>query len=103
MVLAAIAPARRDRPAIGCQAVARKLTAGNRRDDLPWCQRAARRRPLTNVQRAEKAAVLARIGAAAYVGDTPADMQAVTTAGADVFLTSLPEFPAWYDRLRRHR
>lgn len=74
----------------------------------------------TNVHGAEKAAVLARIGAAAYVGDTPADMQAATAAGvtavavptgsfpagdlraagADVVLGSLHEFPAWYARLR---
>jgi phosphoglycolate phosphatase len=74
----------------------------------------------TNVHGAEKAAVLARIGAAAYVGDTPADMQAATAAGvtavavptgsfpagdlraagADVVLGSLHEFPLWYARLR---
>ena len=77
----------------------------------------------TNVHGAEKAAVLIRIGAAAYVGDTPADMQAATAAGviavamptgsfpaadlraagADVLLTSLHEFPPWYARLRGHR
>jgi phosphoglycolate phosphatase-like HAD superfamily hydrolase len=77
----------------------------------------------TNVHGAEKAAVLARIGAAAYVGDTPADMQAATAAGvtavgaptgsfsagdlraagADVVLGSLHEFPAWYARLRGRR
>ena len=70
----------------------------------------------TDVHGEEKAAVLARISAAAYVGDTPADMQAATAAGvtavavptgsfppadlraagADVVLTSLHEFPAWY-------
>ena len=64
----------------------------------------------------EKAAVLAGLGAAAYVGDTPADMAAaaharahavgVTTgsftarelraAGADLVLASLAEFPARY-------
>lgn len=67
----------------------------------------------------EKAEVLTRIGAAVYVGDTPADMaaataagatavgvptgsfgeQALTEAGADVVLPSLREFPAWYGRL----
>jgi len=70
----------------------------------------------TDVHGAGKAAVLARISAAAYVGDTPADMQAATAAGvtavavptgsfppadlraagADVVLASLHEFPAWY-------
>ena len=64
----------------------------------------------------EKAAVLAGLGAAAYVGDTPADVAAavqaralavgVTTgsftgrelraAGADLVLASLAEFPARY-------
>jgi phosphoglycolate phosphatase len=64
----------------------------------------------------EKAAVLAGLGATAYVGDTPADMAAavqaralavgVTTgsftgrelraAGADLVLASLAEFPARY-------
>ena len=64
----------------------------------------------------EKAAVLAGLGAAAYVGDTPADMAAavqarahavgVTTgsftagelsaAGADLVLASLAEFPTRY-------
>ena len=77
----------------------------------------------TNVHGAEKAAVLARISAAAYVGDTPADMQAATAAGvtavgvptgsfpagdlraagADVVLGSLHEFPPWYARLRGRR
>jgi phosphoglycolate phosphatase len=64
----------------------------------------------------EKAAVLRRLKAVAYVGDTPPDMAAavqagaravgVTTgsftgeelagAGADVVLDSLAGFPAWY-------
>jgi phosphoglycolate phosphatase len=64
----------------------------------------------------QKAAVLASLGAAVYVGDTPADMAAavqagahavgVTTgsftrsdlraAGADLVLTSLADFPACY-------
>jgi phosphoglycolate phosphatase len=68
----------------------------------------------------EKAAVLARLGAAAYVGDTPADMVAgvgggatavgvptgsfgpaeLTEAGASVVLGSLTEFPAWYTGFR---
>lgn len=70
----------------------------------------------SHVHGPEKAAVLARIGAAAYVGDTPADMAAATTAdavavgvptgsfdaatlrasGARIVLGSLREFPAWY-------
>jgi phosphoglycolate phosphatase len=69
-----------------------------------------------HVHGAEKAAVLARIGAAAYVGDTPADMAAASqagvhavgvptgsfsaaelaAAGANVLLGSLLEFPSWY-------
>jgi len=77
----------------------------------------------TNVHGPEKAGVLARIGAAAYVGDTPADMQAATAAGAaavgvptgsfpaselraagaDLVLGSLREFPGWYARLRQGR
>ena len=85
------------------------LAAGLSGDDL-----------FTNVHGAEKAEVLARIGAAAYVGDTPADMQAATAAGVtavgvptgsfppdelqaagtDVVLRSLREFPAWYAGLR---
>jgi phosphoglycolate phosphatase len=68
----------------------------------------------------EKAAVLTRLGAAAYVGDTPADMIAarqaravavgvptgsfgpaeLTAAGAEVVLGSLMEFPEWYAGLR---
>ena len=65
----------------------------------------------------EKADVLTEIGAAVYVGDTPADMAAakvagavgvgvatgsfgaesLMSAGADVVLPSLREFPAWYE------
>jgi phosphoglycolate phosphatase len=68
----------------------------------------------------EKAAVLARLGAAAYVGDTPADMAAalegravavgvptgsftsaeLLAAGAEVVLLSLLEFPSWYRDFR---
>jgi phosphoglycolate phosphatase len=88
------------------------LAAGLSGDDL-----------FTNVHGPEKAEVLAQIGAAAYVGDTPADMHAATAAGviavavptgsfpagelqaagADVVLGSLREFPAWYARLRGSR
>jgi phosphoglycolate phosphatase len=70
----------------------------------------------TMVHGPEKAAVLRRLGAVAYVGDTPPDMAAavqagaravgVTTgsftgealadAGAEVVLDSLVGFPAWY-------
>jgi len=70
----------------------------------------------TLVHGPEKAAVLRRLKAAAYVGDTPPDMAAavqagvravgVTTgsfaaealsgAGAEVILDSLAAFPAWY-------
>jgi phosphoglycolate phosphatase len=70
----------------------------------------------TMVHGPEKAAVLRRLGAVAYVGDTPPDMAAavqagaravgVTTgsftgealadAGAEVVLNSLVGFPAWY-------
>jgi phosphoglycolate phosphatase len=77
-------------------------------------------RLFTHVHGAEKAEVLARLGAAAYVGDTPADMQAarraaalavgvptgsfaagqLTGAGADIVLGSLLEFPSWYARFR---
>jgi phosphoglycolate phosphatase len=69
----------------------------------------------------EKAAVLARLGAAVYVGDTPADMAAgrdggavpvgvptgsfspaeLVAAGAQVILGSLTEFPLWYAGFRR--
>jgi phosphoglycolate phosphatase len=68
----------------------------------------------------EKAAVLARIGAAVYVGDTPADMaagrdggavpvgvptgsfgrQELAAAGARVVLGSLSDFPSWYAGFR---
>jgi phosphoglycolate phosphatase len=71
----------------------------------------------------EKAAVLARLGAAVYVGDTPADMAAghdggavavgvptgsftsaeLLAAGADVVLPSLLEFPSWYPDFRGAR
>jgi len=73
-----------------------------------------------HVHGAEKAAVLADIGAAVYVGDTPADMAAgheggawpvgvptgsfgaaeLTASGARVVLGSLLEFPAWYAGFR---
>jgi phosphoglycolate phosphatase len=75
----------------------------------------------TLVHGPEKAVVLARIRAAAYVGDTPADMMAarsagtyavgvptgsfarteLLTAGAHIVLDSLKEFPAWYAGFRR--
>ena len=68
----------------------------------------------------EKAAVLSRINAAAYVGDSPPDMAAaveagvwavgvatgsfsgddLACAGADVVLDSLAGFPAWYRTIR---
>jgi phosphoglycolate phosphatase len=74
----------------------------------------------TLVHGPEKAAVLARIRAVAYVGDTPADMMAarsagtwavgvptgsfaaadLLTAGAHIVLDSLLEFPAWYEGFR---
>ena len=74
----------------------------------------------TEMHGPEKAAVLTQIGAAVYVGDTPADMaaakiaaaaavgvatgsfgaQSLTAAGADVVLASLREFPAWYETTR---
>jgi phosphoglycolate phosphatase len=80
-------------------------------------------RLFTHVHGEEKAEVLARLGAAAYVGDTPADMAAarraavmavgvptgsfdasrLTEAGADIVLGSLLEFPSWYARLRAGR
>jgi len=70
----------------------------------------------------EKATVLADIGAAVYVGDTPADMVAgrdsgalavgvptgsfgadeLTATGAHVVLDSLLEFPSWYSDFRGH-
>jgi phosphoglycolate phosphatase len=70
----------------------------------------------TLVHGPEKAAVLRRLGAAAYVGDTPPDMAAAVQAGAravgvatgsftredlagagaEVVLDSLAGFPAWY-------
>lgn len=75
----------------------------------------------TLVHGPEKAAVLAKIRAVAYVGDTPADMMAarsagtyavgvptgsfarteLLTAGAHIVLDSLREFPAWYAAVRR--
>jgi phosphoglycolate phosphatase len=71
----------------------------------------------THVHGPEKATVLTQIGAAAYVGDTPADMAAATdagtvglgvatgsfgadallAAGAATVLGSLEEFAAWYE------
>ena len=83
-------------------------TAGLRADEI-----------FTFVHGPEKAAVLSRIGAAAYVGDSPPDMAAaaaagvravgvatgsftaddLTRAGADVVLDSLTAFPAWYRSL----
>jgi phosphoglycolate phosphatase len=74
----------------------------------------------TLVHGPEKAAVLTRIGAAAYIGDTPADMRAARSAGtaavgvptgsftenelraagAHLVLDSLTEFPAWYAAVR---
>jgi phosphoglycolate phosphatase len=73
-----------------------------------------------HVHGAEKAAVLARLGAAVYVGDTPSDMAAgcdagavpvgvptgsfspaeLVAAGAQVVIGSLTEFPAWYAGFR---
>jgi len=73
----------------------------------------------THVHGAEKAAVLRRLQASVYVGDTPADVAAgisagvravgVTTgsfsaaslreAGAEVVLGSLEDFPRWYQSL----
>ncbi len=80
-------------------------------------------RLFTHVHGDEKAEVLARLGAAAYVGDTPADMVAarragalavgvptgsfnvsqLTEAGADIVLSSLVQFPSWYSRLSAGR
>jgi len=74
----------------------------------------------THVHGPEKAAVLAHLGAAVYVGDTPADMAAGETAGAlpvgvptgsftaadlrasgaALVLGSLAEFPEWYAGFR---
>jgi phosphoglycolate phosphatase len=74
----------------------------------------------THVYGPEKAAVLTQVGAAAYVGDAPADMAAAAAAdvhavgvatgsfsaadlraaGAEIVLDSLREFPAWYAALR---
>ena len=74
----------------------------------------------TFVHGPEKAAVLSRINAAAYVGDSPPDMaaavaagvravgvatgsfsgDALARAGADVVLDSLAGFPAWYRAIR---
>jgi phosphoglycolate phosphatase len=74
----------------------------------------------THVHGPEKAAVLARLGAAIYVGDTPADMAAGQTAGAvavgvptgsfsradllatgaGVVLESLTQFAPWYAGFR---
>jgi phosphoglycolate phosphatase len=74
----------------------------------------------TLVHGPEKAAVLAKIQAAAYVGDTPSDMMAARSAGtraigvptgsfgetellaagAHAVLGSLLEFPAWYAAFR---
>jgi phosphoglycolate phosphatase len=71
----------------------------------------------TDAHGPEKAVVLSRLGAGAYVGDTPPDMAAavsagvtavgvttgsfdaaaLTAAGADVVLPSLLEFPAWHE------
>ncbi|HXW47393.1 MAG TPA: HAD hydrolase-like protein [Streptosporangiaceae bacterium] len=77
----------------------------------------------THVHGPEKAAVLARLAAAAYVGDTPADMAAARDAGAvavgvatgsfpaaelrasgaDVVLGSLLGFPPWYAAFRNEQ
>jgi phosphoglycolate phosphatase len=74
----------------------------------------------TFVHGPEKAAVLNRISAAAYVGDTPPDMAAavqagvravgvatgsfsgddLARAGAEVVLKTLTDFPAWYREAR---
>jgi len=74
----------------------------------------------TFVHGPEKAAVLSRINAAAYVGDSPPDMAAavqagvravgvatgsfsgkdLARAGADVVLDSLAGFPSWYRTIR---
>jgi phosphoglycolate phosphatase len=85
------------------------IAAGLEADDL-----------YTHVFGPEKAAVLIQVGAAAYVGDAPADMAAAAqagahavgvatgsfsaadlrAAGAEVVLDSLREFPPWYAALR---
>lgn len=85
------------------------IAAGLEADDL-----------YTHVYGPEKAAVLTRVGAAAYVGDAPADMAAAVqagvpgvgvvtgsfsaadlrAAGAEVVLESLLEFPPWYAAAR---
>jgi phosphoglycolate phosphatase len=77
----------------------------------------------THVHGPEKAAVLAGLGAAAYVGDTPADMSAahdggavpigvptgsfgaaeLRASGAQVVLGSLLDFPSWYASFRDDR
>jgi phosphoglycolate phosphatase-like HAD superfamily hydrolase len=74
----------------------------------------------TFVHGPQKAAVLRRLGAAAYAGDTPPDMAAavaagtravgvstgsfgpedLTAAGAEVVLASLADFPGWYRAAR---
>lgn len=74
----------------------------------------------THVHGPEKAAVLAHVGAAVYIGDTPADMAAgqaagalavgvptgsftaeqLRAAGAAVVLGSLADFPPWYASFR---
>jgi phosphoglycolate phosphatase len=77
----------------------------------------------THVHGPEKSAVLVKVGAAAYVGDTPADMSAardagtvavgvptgsfsaaeLASAGAQVVLGSLLGFPSWYASFRNDR
>ena len=77
----------------------------------------------THVHGPEKSVVLASLGAAVYVGDSPPDMAAarqagaaavgVTTgsfsaaelrhAGAEVTLASLRDFPSWYEGFRGTR
>ncbi len=75
---------------------------------------------IAHVHGPEKAAALSRLGAAVYIGDTPADMAAgrvggavpvgiptgsfgraeLVEAGAQLVLDSLAEFPAWYAGFR---
>jgi phosphoglycolate phosphatase len=75
----------------------------------------------THVHGLEKADVLSRIRAAVYVGDTPSDMLAARSAGvhavgvptgsfartellaagAHIVLSSLRDFPSWYEEFRR--